>query len=213
MEASLQTGYKYIQNEVKEFLNSFGFKSYKTSTLYRTTENDLLQFLSFQKGVSSLSNKMTINIVQKGLFAPGCSFDTLQPGNRIGQFIKAEKDKWWYCDDSSKVQEGVAEIKEILSSGVLPFFDFSKDTQNIPTLLASDKYAFLWWIPCTFADKGYFYLKAGLYNEAIEWWENHQPSKVPKFKTIKNLINQEQCSEVDKILDENSRMARTKLKI
>lgn len=156
---------------------------------------------------------MTINIVQKGLFAAGCSFDTLQPGNRIGQFRNAEKDKWWYCDDSSKMQESVAEIKEILSSGVLPFFDLSKDTLNIPELLTSDKYAFVWWIPSTFVDKGYFYLKAGLYKEAIQWWENHQPSKVPKFKTIKNLISKEQYSEVDKILKENSKIARAKLKI
>ena len=213
METSLPTGYKYIQNEVKAFLGSFGFNSYKTSILYRTTDNGLLQFLSFQKGVSSLSNQMTINIVQKGLFVPGCSFDTLQPGNRIGQFVNAEKDKWWYCDNNSKVQESVADIKKTLSNGVLPFFDFSKESQNIPELITSDKYAFIWWIPSTFVDKGYFYLKAGLYKEAIQWWEKHQLSKVPKFKTTKNLISQEQYSEVDKILEENIRMASAKLKI
>jgi hypothetical protein len=168
MEASLQKGYKYIQNEVKVFLSGFGFKQFKTSNFYRTTDNDLLQFLSFQKGVSSLGNQMTINIVQKGLFAPGCSFDTLQPGNRIGQFDNIEKDKWWYCDDNSKVQNSVAEIKEILLGGVLPFFDFSKEDQNIPELLTVDKYAFLWWIPSTFVDKGNFFLKAGLYKEAIQ---------------------------------------------
>ena len=171
MEASLPKGYKYIQNEVKVFLSSFGFKPYKTSIFYRTTENDLLQFLSFQKGVSSLSNQMTVNIVQKGLFVPGCSFDTLQPGNRIGQFINAEKDKWWVCNNDDKAKKGFAEIKEILSKNILPFFDFSKDTQNIPELITSDKYDFVWWIPNTSVDKGYFFLKAGLYNEAIEWWE------------------------------------------
>ncbi|ANE51688.1 DUF4304 domain-containing protein [Flavisolibacter tropicus] len=213
MEASLLTGYKYIQNEVKAFLGSFGFKSYKTFILYRTTDNDLLQFLSFQKGASSLSNQMTINIVQKGLFAPGCSFDTLQPGNRIGQFAKTEKDKWWYCDDANKVQEGVAEIKYILYNSVLPFFEFSKESHNISELVTADKYAFIWYIPSTFVDKGYFFLKAGLYKEAIQWWENHQPSKVPKFKTIKNLISQEQYSEVNKILEENIRMARARLEI
>jgi len=213
MEASLLTAYKYIQNEVKTFLSTFGFKSYKPATLYRTTNNDLLQFVSFQKGVSSLSNQMTINIVQKGLFAPSCSFDTLQPGSRIGEFINAEKDKWWYCDDSSKMQESVAEVKKILLEGVLPFFDFSKETQNIPELLTADKYAFLWWIPSTFVDKGYFFLKAGQYTEAIQLWENHQPSKVPKFKTLRNLVSQGQYAEVDKILAENGRMAKAKLKI
>lgn len=213
MEASLLTGYKYIQNEVKALLGSFGFKPYKASTLYRTTDNDLLQFLSFQKGVGSLSNQMTINIVQKGLFVPVCSFDTLQPGGRIGQFAKAEKDQWWYCDDANKVQEGVAGIKEILLGSVLPFFDFSRESQNIAELVTADTYAFIWWIPSTFVDKGYFFLKARLYHEAIQWWENHQPSKVPKFKTIKNLISQEQYSEVEQILKENSGMARAKLRM
>lgn len=213
MEASLLTGYKHIQNEVKAFLSSFGFKSHKTSILYRTSDNGLLQFLSFQKGVSSLSNQMTINIVQKGLFVPGCSFDTLQPGGRIGKFAGTERDKWWFCNDANKVQEGVAEIKEILLDSILPFYDFSNESHNISELIAADKYAFIWSMPSTFVDKGYFFLKAGLYKAAIQWWENHQPSKVPKFKTMKNLIIQGQYSEVNKILEENSSMARAKLKI
>ncbi len=213
MEETLPKGYNYIKNEVKTFLSSFGFKPYKTATLYRTTENDLLQFLSFQKGISYLSNQMTINVVQQGLFAPGCSFGILQPGNRIGQFANAKKDKWWFCNDVDKVKEGIAEIKEILLKDVLPFYNFSDVRQNIPELLISEKYKFVWWMPTTFVDKGYFLLKAGLYNEAIEVWEKHEPSKVPKFKSIKKLTQEDRYLEIDKILKENGRMTREKLKI
>lgn len=213
MSENAVTGYKFIQKEVGAFLGGFGFKVHKASIFYRMTDNDLLQFLSFQKGVSSLTNQMTINIVQKGLFVPGCSFGTLQPGNRIGQFMNASKYDWWQCDNVNKAKEGAGEIKELISKGVLPFFEFSKDSKNIPELVTAGKYSLLWWIPTTFVDKGYFFLKAGLYNEAIRLWENHQPSKVPKFKTIRNLISQKQFTVVDKILVDNSNTARAKLRV
>jgi hypothetical protein len=213
MELSLFKGYKVIQNEVQEFLKDFGFKTYKNSILYRTTDNDLLQFIDFQKGVSSLSNQMTINIVMQGLFVPGSSFDTLQPGNRIGIFTDEVKDKWWNCDNNEKAKEAADEIKTIFKQAVIPFFNAFENAGDIATLMKSTKYNFIWWIPTTFVDKGFFLLKARLYEEAVIWWEKHQLSKVPKFKTIKKLVQLQQYKEVDKVLEENCKLTRAKLKI
>lgn len=209
----LQSGYKSIQQEIGAFLGSYGFRPYKAATLYRTTGNDLLQFLSFQKGTGSLSNQMTINIVQQGLFVPGSSFGVLQPGCRIGQFVGAAQDKWWYCGEDNSIEQTVEEIRDILLSGVLPFFDFSAESQNIPWLATAGQYAFLWWAPTTFIDKGYFYLKAELYDEAIQCWEKHQPGKVPKFKNFKSLVQQGNQQAINDLLEENVRHTRTKLGI
>lgn len=208
---AVSAGYKTIQKELKEFLKEFGFKVYKSSTLYRITENGFLQFLDFQKGYSYLNGQMTMNVVVQGLFVPGCGFDILQPGGRIGYFIDGTTDKWWNYDNEVNVNQSTKEMKLILQEVVLPFFKSFEDIDNIPKVIEYPNLAFVWRAPITFIDKGYFLLKARCYDQAIKCWEQYQTSKVPKFKTVKKLVELKLYNDINDILEENCRMAKTKL--
>jgi len=211
MEFNSSKGYKIIQGKTKDWLRSFDFISYRTTTVYRL-KNDSLQFLNFQKGVGHLSEQMTINVVVKGLFAPSCGFETLQPGGRIGNFIPGLKDKWWFCDKPDTTSDSIDEIISVLESSVLPFYEKFGSNDSLSDLITQEKYSFLWENPFTFIDKGFFYLYLKKYEEALNTFESARPSKVPKFKTIKNLFAQKQFEAIDKILIENILFNKQKLK-
>lgn len=212
MEFNSSKGYRTIQAKTKDWLHSFDFKSHGANTIYRL-KNESLQFLNFQKGGGHLSEKMTINVVVKGLFVPGCGFETLQPGGRIGNFIPGLKDKWWCCDKPNTTSDSIDEIIKILESRVIPFYENFDSTNSISNLIAQEEFSFLWENPFTFVDKGFFYLYLKKYEDGLNTFESGQPSKVPKFKTIKNLFDQKQFEAIDKILVENILFNRQRLKI
>lgn len=211
MEYTSSIGYKKIQSEISTFLDQFDFIRHKTSTLFRVKNEELLQFINFQKGVQSLASKVTINIVLQGLFSPTCSFQLLQPGGRIGFFSETMVDKWWLCDNPDNTENSIEQIKNILEKSIIPFFEKTSSAAAVCQMIDKDELNFLWSNPYTFIDKGFFYLKGGVYEKALKIFESHQPSKVPKFKTIKNLISLEKYEEVQIILNDNVKSSKDKL--
>jgi hypothetical protein len=202
--------YSFITEEIKDYLKEAGFLAYKSSFVYRVTSSDLLQIVNFQKGVQSLGNKFTINILQKGMFVPNCSFDILQPGVRIGEFSNFQKDKWWVCD-SETANQTVGEVKNVFAESVIPFFDHFKETQHLADFVKNERFSTFWLNPNTFIDKGYFLIRTRLYEEGLALWEGNKPSKVPKYKTIRNLIFQKEFLSVDRILEENCKLSKSNL--
>lgn len=176
------TGYKLIKKEIGLFLQQHDFLPYKSETFYRITPGDILQFLSFQKGVQSLQDQMTINVAIQGLFSPTCSFLVLQPGGRIGQFLALSKDKWWHCDSEKVTLESITDIKENLAVTLLPDLQqkMSFSEQLIDTF-NSTTYRFLWQGQGTFIDQGYTCLKARRYNEGLTIFRANSPGKVAKL--------------------------------
>jgi hypothetical protein len=213
MEFNSSKGYQTIKTELKTLLADFGFRPYNASILFRVTNESILQFISFQKGVQSLNQQMTINVVLQGLFSPTCSFSILQPGGRIGSFLKPKTDKWWFCDTEKATSMSVFEIKEGILQYLIPFFDRTTTVQETCDLIESKELEFIWANYYTFIDKGFFYLKAKKYDKAIQIFQSNQHSKVPKFKTIKNLIDENNYDGIDKILIANLLDSKTKLTI
>ncbi|MFT3680163.1 MAG: DUF4304 domain-containing protein [Ferruginibacter sp.] len=210
MEFNSSTGYQIIKKEIKNLLVDFDFIAYKSSILYRVTEEDILQFISFQKGVQSLSQQMTINVVLQGLFCPTCSFDLIQPGGRIGSFFNSKSDKWWACNNKENTEQSVTEIKECILKYLLPFFDKTATVQNLCDLIDSKELNFIWTNPYTFIDKGFFYLKGNHFDKALATFQSNQPSKVAKFKTIKRLIEEHDYAAIEGILLDNTNHSKAK---
>jgi len=206
-------GYQIIKKEIGSLLRIYGFLPYKTATYYRVTDGDILQFIMFQKGERWLSGAMTVNIVIQGVFAPGCSFNILQPGGRIGSMLNPPKDVWWHCDSESSAASSVDAIKQVVVEKLIPFFENRSTAGKLFNDFDGSNPSFLWTPKSTFVDQGYICLKAGQYDTAINIFEANQISKVPKFKTIKRLIEDFRFTEIDHILVENTRYHKESLKI
>jgi hypothetical protein len=206
-------GYAHIKKELGKMLAEIGFTRYKTVTWYRVTHDDILQFICFQKGERSISDRMTINIVVQPLYCPGCSFQILQPGGRIGQILTPAKDRWWLCDSEASTESSIAQLKNTIINDLIPFFNKTASTEQLHDTFPADSYRYFWINHYTFITKGYICLRAKYYAKAIAIFEASRPSQVAKFKTIKNLIEKEQFAEVDKILNDNIIYNRGKLKI
>ena len=204
------SGFQIIKKEIGIALAEFGFQFHGNSCLFRFTHTDLLQFLHFQKGVRSLNEKCTINVVQQGLFVPGCSFSVLEPGGRIGNFTEENRDKWWYCNSPEAAFSSLPEIKTILFNGVLPFFQLASVESKFPELIECDRHQFIW-KNSTFLHEGYFYLKCKQYDKAMNAFQV-KPSRVNKFKTIKKYVENGEFERIDKQLQENVHYARSLLK-
>jgi hypothetical protein len=129
------SGFQIIKKELGLALTEMGFQFHGSSFIFRFTHADLLQFLHFQKGVGSLKEKFTINVVQQGLFVPGCSFSILEPGGRIGNFTEENRDKWWYCNSPEAAFASLPEIKTILFNDVLPFFELASAESKFPAVI------------------------------------------------------------------------------
>jgi hypothetical protein len=213
MEFNSSTGYQIIKTEIKNLLTDFDFMAYKSSTLYKVTEEGILQFISFQKGVQSLNQQMTINVVLQGLFCPTCSFDLLQPGGRIGSFSNSKSDKWWFCNTEDNTKQSVTEIKECILKYLLPFFDRTVTVESLCDLIDNKEFSFIWTNPYTFIDKGFFYLKGNQFDKALVTFQSNQPSKVAKFKTIKRLVEEHDYDAIKRILLDNTNHSKAKLTI
>jgi hypothetical protein len=211
MPIKSSSGFQIIKKEIEFTLREFGFKFYGSSSLFRLTQSDLLQFLYFQKGVSSLNEKCTINVVQQGLFVPGCSFDVLQPGGRIGAFTQEARDKWWHCNTSEAAFIALPDIKAMILNGVIPFFDLGVEETKLLDIIDNDQYNFIWGNDPTFVDKGYFYLKCGQYDKAMNTFKL-KPSRVNKFKTIKTYVENKDFDQIQHLLKENVHHAKSRLK-
>lgn len=211
--SSSTEGYTHIKKELGKAMAKFGFSKYKTATLYRITDGDVLQFINFQKGDQSLSHKMTINIVVQPLFSPGCSFQVLEPGLRIGQILPPYKDRWWLCESETSNESSLSELKNILVDNLMPFFDKTRDAKHLYETIHDDSFRYLWITQYSFIPKGYICLKEKRYQEALTIFEANRPSQVSKFKTIKNHIQNRQFAEINKILTDNVNYSREKLKI
>jgi hypothetical protein len=207
------TGYKKIKTEIGNLMREYGFAPYKTATYYRVTAGDILQFINFQKGERSLNEQMTINIVIQGLFAPGCSFEILQPGGRIGRLLDSDKDVWWHCDTELMTAQSIRDIGKVVAEILVPFFDRMATADGLYMSFSEPASRFLWAIASSFVQKGYVCLKAGQYKKGISIFEENRPSQVAKFKTIKKLTEEARFEEIDSILLDNIRYHREKLKI
>lgn len=208
------TGNSLIKQEIGHLLRQNGFQPFKAATYYKITSEDILQFLYFQKGVGSRQDQMTINAVIQSLFSPTCSLSVLQPGGSIGQFLTSQRNKMWYCNEENATTESINNIKEELRTALLP--DLHQKLYS-PELLIdtfhSPTHGFLWHGQNTFIDQGYICLKAKRHNQGLTIFKVNRPSKVNKFKTIQNWINQEQWNLIDDLLQENIRLNREKWKI
>jgi hypothetical protein len=207
------SGYHRIKAEIGSFLQESGFHTYKTATYYRTTTGDVLQFLTFQKGLQSLQDQMTLNVVVQGLFSPTCSFDVLQPGGRMGEFLPESKDKWWPCDTEKATHESIEAITTAFSTFVLPSLNRLSTAQQLIASFQDKTRQFLCRGQNTFIDQGYIYLKAKQYREGLDIFLANRPGKVAKFKIIRNLIEQAKVEQIDEILLENVRHQKLKWKI
>ena len=210
MEFNSSIGYQSVKTQIRSLLVDFNFMPYKSSTLYRVTEEGILQFISFQKGVRSLNQQMTINVVLQGLFCPTCSFDLLQPGGRIGNFLNGQSDKWWACDTVKSTAESMIEIKECILKHLLPFFDRTATMEGLCDLIDSKDFNFIWSNPYTFIDKGFFYLKGKHLDKALKTFQSNQPGKVTKFKTIKRLIEENNYDAIEELLSDNISHSKAK---
>ena len=206
-------GYKIIKKEIGSLLRIYGFLPYKTAAYYRVTDGDILQFIRLQKGERWLAGAMTINVVIQGVFAPGCSFDILQPGGRIGSLLNPPKDVWWQCDSQSSTASSVDAIKQVVVEKLIPFFYSRSAAEMLCMDFDGSNPSFLWIPKSTFVDQGYICLKAGRYDKAIAVFQANQTSKVPKFKTIKKLIEESRFTDVEHILVENCRLHKERLRI
>ncbi len=206
-------GYREIQKEIKAFLKEFGFKPYKSSFAYRVTEGDILQFINFQKGYSWLNEQMTINVVIQGLFTPGSSMNILEPGGRIGKFIKSREDTWWYCDTPEATSTSIVQLKEVFTNEIIPFFENTNSSNGVVKIMDYNQYEFLWQCDVSYIYKGFFNLAAGRYAEALNSFNEGRTSRIPKFKTIKKMIENKSFDEISLLLDANSEHVRKKIGI
>lgn len=156
---------------------------------------------------------MTVNIVIQGVFAPGCSFNILQPGGKIGSVLNPPKDVWWHCDSESSAASSVDAIRQVVVEKLIPFFDSRSTAGKLCIDFDGSNPSFLWTPKSTFVDQGYICLKAGRYDKAIAIFQANQTSKVPKFKTIKKLIEESRFTDVKDILFENCQYHKERLKI
>jgi hypothetical protein len=185
----------------------------KTATYYRITTGDILQFLTFQKGLQSLQEQMTLNVVAQGLFSPTCSFEVLQPGGRIGEFLPEAKDKWWHCDTEKATHESIEAITTAFSTVVLPSLNQLSTAEQLIANFQDETRHFLWRGQNSFIDQGYICLKARQYREALDIFRANRPGKVAKYKTIQHLVEQTKVEQIDQILSDNVRHQKLKWKI
>lgn len=207
------TGYNSTKKEIGTLLRGHGFTRYKTSFYYRVTAGEMLQFINFQKGDQSLNDQMTINIVIQPLFCPGCSFNILQPGGRIGNLLDSAKDVWWKCDTEQSTITSIESIGKAINEKLIPFFNSLATAEQLWASFNDPDSRFLWRSATTFIDQGYICLKAKQYHQALSIFQANKPSKVAKFKTIKRLIEEEAFTEIEEILLNNVHYQKEKLGI
>jgi len=149
----------------------------------------------------------------RNAFSPSCSFNYLQPGGRIGQFLGSPKDLWWHCETEKITQESITELTSILSTILLPCLDQLYTAKLLIDTFEEDKFRFLWNRPTTFIDEGFLYLRSSRYAEGLAVFRAHRSSKVGKFKTIQRLVEQSQFLVIDGLLQENIQYQKKKWNI
>ncbi|MDB5150570.1 MAG: hypothetical protein JWQ57_4590 [Mucilaginibacter sp.] len=206
-------GYKIIKKEIGELMLVKGFASHKTVTYYRVTAGHILQYINFQKGERSLNEQMTINLVVQPLFSPGCSFQILCPGGRVANLTSTNTSFGWYCNTEEATLQNIQHITTDINNYVIPFFNNLSTAEQLCYSFDDPALQFIWSIPANFVSRGYSCLKAGQYKQALSIFEANRPGEVPKYKTIKRLIEELQFEEINAILNENIRFHKEKLKI
>ncbi len=206
-------GYKKIKKEIGELMLAKGFSSYKTITYYRVTAGDILQYINFQKGERSLNEQMTINLVIQPLFSPGCSFQILCPGGRIGNLTRTNTSFGWYCNTEEATLQSIQLITTDINNYVIPFFNNLSTAEQLCNSFDNPDLQFIWSISSDFVSRGYSCLMAGQYKQALSIFEANKPGEVPKYKTIKRMIEELQFGEIDAMLTDNIRYHKEKLKI
>jgi hypothetical protein len=206
-------GYAAIKAATGKMLVQKGFCRSKTAIWYRITPDNILQFVNPQKGFSSLGNHMTFNIVIQALFSPICSFGILTPGGQIGSLLADDKRGWWPCDSEESTNSSIADITNVFTTTLLPFFDNLATGAQLADSQQDASARFIWHNHYTFITKGYVCLWSKRYTEAMSIFEANRPSQVAKFKTIKGLVTKAKFSEIDKLLLENISFNKQKLEI
>ena len=114
---------------IDEPLKDLGFQKYKTACIARLTDENVFQFLDFQKS-SHGGQEFTINVAIRPLFSSKNDYLTLLPGNRLGQ-LAFGKDTWWSYSTEREGEKSFEEISKLITKYAIPFFDATKKSDDI----------------------------------------------------------------------------------
>jgi len=131
---------KYFTSYLAKPLKGKGYSRYKTQSLVRITEDNLLQILNFQKH-SHGDKRFTVNIAIVPLYIVKEHL-TLQPGNRIGWFV-GNSDLWFYYNSANVIKESFERVQQILIDNVLPCHENIKDSEALLAQYYTKKYPIL----------------------------------------------------------------------
>jgi len=162
---------KYIELPLKEL----GFKKYKTSSLGRMTDDNVFQFIDFQKSAYG-GEQFTLNVTIRPMYCPHEDYLTLLPGNRLGSMAtNGEQDLWWNYSSEVEGNSSFTEIFDLLNKHAIPFFDSTMRSHDI--IKTYEKNIFgkkVQWgtIGWENYDIGHIYLKAGDNKKATIQFDN-----------------------------------------
>jgi hypothetical protein len=168
---------KYFTAARKEYiekpLKKLHFKRYKTSTIARLTDDNIFQFIEFQKSIYG-GQQFTMNIAMRPLYCLN-EYLTLSPGRRLGNLAYG-KDTWWNYSDEEKGEKSFLEIALLIDKFVIPFFEATVNASEIIKSYEKDLnngiklgWGSIGWVDFDF---GHIYLKAGDKINSINHFDN-----------------------------------------
>lgn len=218
---------QYIESPLKEL----GFKKYKTAFIARMTNDNVFQFLDFQKSAYG-GEQFTLHVTIRPMYCPHEDYLTLLPGNRLGSMAtNGKKDKWWNYSTEEEANSSFVEIYNLLTKYAIPFFNSTMTSNDIiksyeKNIFGVNKFGNkVEWgtIGWENYDLGHIYLKAGHNKKAIKQFDlcykefinddrDWAQSAAKECMDIKTIINSGQMS-IDKYLDDTIKESKQNLKL
>ena len=212
----------YIELPLKEL----GFKKYKTAFIGRMTDDNVFQFLDFQKSAHG-GEQFTLNVTMRPMYCPHEDYLTLLPGNRLGSMAtNGKQDKWWNYSTEVEANSSFMEIFNLLTKHAIPFFNATMTSYDI--VKSYEKNIFgskVGWgtVGWENYDLGHIYLKAGDNKNAIKQFDTcykgfskddryWAQSAAKECVDIKTIINSGQTS-IDKYLADTIKESKQNLKL
>jgi len=218
---------EYIESPLKEL----GFKKYKTAFIGRMTDDNVFQFVDFQKSAHG-GEQFTLNVTIRPMYCPHEDYLTLLPGNRLGSMsTNGKQDKWWNYSTEAEGNSSFMEIFNLLTKHAIPFFNSTMTSNDIirtyeKNIFGVNKFGNkVEWgtVGWENYDLGHIYLKAGNIKKALKKiytcykeFSNDErdwaQSAAKKCLDIKTIINSGQTS-IDKYLANTIMESKQKLKL
>jgi hypothetical protein len=111
-------------------LKKYGFAPYNTSVLARLTDDNVFQFIDFQK--YRYGGQFTVAIAIRPLYCPNDDHLTLLPGNRLySMATKGKADKWWPDSNLKETTASLRETYKLITRFALPFFEATASSGGI----------------------------------------------------------------------------------